>query len=114
VEQAFAGPSLTEAPHRHSRFVPPPPSVQLGDAIVVDETPVEAASMPAPAAAIEPAPHAAASVWDGLEDAPLEHASLEPGDPIAAFAPEPRMDWGPQKPRRRRKKSAPAELQPES
>ena len=35
----------------------------------------------------------AATVWRSLED----DASIA-GDPIAAFAPPPRMDWGPERP----------------
>lgn len=35
------------------------------------------------------------SVWEGLDEAP----TLSPGDPIATFAPSPRMDWGPRRSR---------------
>ncbi|HEY7876415.1 MAG TPA: hypothetical protein VIG64_14975 [Actinomycetota bacterium] len=40
-----------------------------------------------------PPPRPVANVWDGLDDEP----ALSPGDPIASFAPSPRMDWGPRK-----------------
>jgi hypothetical protein len=42
-----------------------------------------------------PPPAAPANVWDGLDEEP----ALAPGDPIATFAPSPRMDWGPRKSR---------------
>jgi hypothetical protein len=35
------------------------------------------------------------SVWDDLEEAP----AFSPSDPIATFAPPPRMDWGPRRSR---------------
>src|SRR5918999_533311 len=46
-----------------------------------------------PAAASQPPAHH--TVWEGLEEAP----TLSPSDPIATFAPSPRMDWGPRRAR---------------
>ena len=105
-----APPASTASPvARPSRFVPPPPAVALDDDLY------RVASPPSPdqgsgveIAATEAPPPAHATVWDDLDDAPLA-----PGDPITAFAPEPRMDWGPQKTRRFRKTRAP-KLPPEA
>jgi hypothetical protein len=89
--------SMPEA--RPTSFVPPPPPVQLDEDFGVAEALPE-----------EIAPTAAHTLWDDINDAPLA-----PGDPIASFAPEPRMDWGPQKTRLLRKRSrSAARLQPES
>jgi hypothetical protein len=99
IAPVIVTPPVTSAPQaeaRPSAFVPPPPSVQLEEDFRVPESPDAAAHPPA---------H---SVWDDLDDAPLA-----PGDPIASFAPEPRMDWGPQKTRLMRKRTRPAKLQPE-
>jgi hypothetical protein len=64
----------------------------------------------APGAWKPPPPDVRAKVWQSLEDAVPESA-----DPITAFAPPPRMDWGPEQsglrgrnPLRRRRRAAPA------
>jgi hypothetical protein len=95
--------AVPELAARPSRFVPPPPTVELDDHLEVHaEGPrLEAFDADAP-----PAHHH--SVWDELDDAPLA-----PGDPIASFAPEPRMDWGPRKARFIRKRPRSGQLQPE-
>lgn len=97
-------PALDE-PVRPSRFVPPPPSVALDEHPNghLEDDPVFGPLQEDP---VEPTHHA--TVWDELDGAPLA-----PGDPIAAFAPEPRMDWGPRKTRFLRKRPGGGQLQTE-
>lgn len=73
-----------------------------------DEAREQLAEVMAPVAAMAPAEEQHHTVWEGLDD----HAALTPDDPIAAFAPPPRMDWGPSRGPRRRRNHAP--LQAES
>jgi hypothetical protein len=109
-------PEASPSPLPHPpAFVPTPPLVTLEDPPEIEvETPAEPdmvtkAPEPLTADAGVVAHHDHATVWDGLEDSP----TLTPGDPIAAFAPSPRMDWGPKRTRRRHKRSSAPELQPE-
>jgi hypothetical protein len=92
---------VIDEPARPSRFVPPPPAVELEDHLELHRA-------EGPAEETVPEPTAHATVWDELDDAPLA-----PGDPIAAFAPEPRMDWGPRKTRFLRKRPGGGQLQTE-
>jgi hypothetical protein len=68
--------------------------VRLDEALVIegpgDER--EWSDAPADAAASAATVH---GLFDGLDEA----EALSPGDPIATFAPAPRMDWGPRKSR---------------
>jgi hypothetical protein len=79
---------------RSTRFVPPPPPPS-------GSPPPSARHTPAPPSApslMQPpaAPATRASVWSQLEHGP---ESLDDArDPISAFAPSPRMDWGPDRP----------------
>ena len=86
----------------------------LGEARPEEEASSEMADASAaeavPEAWTPPPPDVRAKVWQPLEDAVPESA-----DPITAFAPPPRMDWGPEQsglrgrnPLRRRRRTAPA------
>jgi hypothetical protein len=81
----------------------PPPSPEFAAVVYTEE--VVDAPVPSPAAATS---HP--SVWDALEDIP----SLAADDPIASFAPPPRMDWGPRRSPRQWRPRAGAKVQPES
>lgn len=54
-----------------------------------------------PPRSIAPSPpaagHAHHTVWQSLDESPSPDSVELPGDPIAAFAPPPRMDWGPER-----------------
>jgi hypothetical protein len=78
-------------------------AIRLDEALVVegheddrewsDPPAAEARDDATPAAASQPPAHH--TVWEGLEEGP----TLSPNDPIATFAPSPRMDWGPRRAR---------------
>jgi hypothetical protein len=78
---------------RSTRFgpPPPPPSAPQPNARQVRAAP----SAPSPVQPPVP-PAVKASVWSELRQGwdSLDDAS----DPISAFAPSPRMDWGPERP----------------
>jgi hypothetical protein len=75
------------------RAVPPPARGRAGDRTL---GPARVRTTPAPADAPPPPPEAErprlATVWESL-DVPDQ----TPGDPIEAFAPPPRVDWGPER-----------------
>jgi hypothetical protein len=81
--------------------------VRLDEALVLEGPTDVREWSDAPAAAAAPeAPIAAHhSVFEGLDEEP----ALAPGDPIASFAPSPRMDWGPRKSRLLGRRARPEE-----
>lgn len=95
IERAFddvrAHVSTDATPPRSSAPPPPPPPPPGPRAV-----PATAAPPAAPVVAVEDAGFVAraATVWRSLE---RDEATLA-GDPIEAFAPPPRMDWGPERP----------------
>jgi hypothetical protein len=53
---------------------------------------------PAPPSAPLPPPRPRTTVWTALEQEMAGSRRPSEGDPISAFAPAPRMDWGPKRP----------------
>lgn len=95
---------------------PPPPAPATTDATASPHPETAAVVQAEELAVTPPAPPQVQavhhSVWDALEDTP----SLAADDPIASFAPAPRMDWGPNRsPRlgRGRSRSRSPKLQPD-
>ena len=110
VDKAFEDARAEVAQLLAAAPVPPAPV----EGPVMPPVPQPQAAMPAPppprqaevgAAAAESAPETTShAVWETLSNEVTGPLAYE--DPIAAFAPSPRMDWGPDRNRLRRKKDS--------
>jgi hypothetical protein len=85
VAALLAEPTRPPAPPRMAPPPPPPPSV-------ITSPPAPAQSPPGQ---VPPPPAHKTSVWSQLETE--TRVDADGSDPIAAFAPSPRMDWGPER-----------------
>ena len=89
VDRAFEGVTAAASRGPGTSRPTPPPRLRGGDGPVAPPS-----GSPAPPPPPPPPPtkdvHTVHTVWDDLGTQPLV-----PNDPIAAFSPPPRMDWGP-------------------